>query len=91
MGQTLDKKSYTKYEFGGLSKVGGFNYISNNLDHGSGPYKIHKVVAYMPIKEHFVRKDASRKDARYNTNQTCSPSDVWTKSNRFLHVTVSLF
>jgi hypothetical protein len=91
VGKKLVQQQYTRYDFGGVKNVGGCKYVSNNIKNGSGPLKIHKIIAYQPLKEHFVRKDVSSKDARWNLNQTCSPEDVWTMSKRFLDITVSFF
>lgn len=91
IGRRLQKEDYKMYNFGGLKNAGGFKYVSKNLEAGSGPYHAHKIIAYQPLKEHFVRKDYSRGHARWNLNQTCSPSDVWNMSKRFLNITVSLF
>jgi hypothetical protein len=91
LGKKFKQANYTKYDFAGIKNVGGFKYIPKNLGDGAGPFGIHKIVAYQPLKEHFVRKDISRKSARWDTNQTCSPEDVWRKSKRFMDIIVSFF
>ncbi|SAM04336.1 hypothetical protein [Absidia glauca] len=86
LGKKIRKANYTKYDLSGIKNVGGFKYTSSNIGDGAGRFGIHKIIAYQPIKEHFVRKDGTRKSARWNTSQVCSPEDVWKKSKNFMNI-----
>ncbi|SAL96918.1 hypothetical protein [Absidia glauca] len=84
LGRNITLGKYDRYDFGGIKNAAGFRHITHDIENGSGKHHLHKVIAYQPIKEHFVRKDFRRASARWDINQTCSPSDVWQMSKKFV-------
>lgn len=88
-GPKLVQAQYEKYTFGGVKNVAGFRYLSKDIFEGLGIFKLHKLIGYQSLKEHFVKKGKVIIENRSSTNQIVSPSDVWERSKRFLGIMVS--
>ncbi|SAL96836.1 hypothetical protein [Absidia glauca] len=86
VGPNLAQAQYQRYNFGGIKNVGGCRYLAPDIFEGVGQFKIHKLIAYHTMKEHFIKKGKNRIGDRAGINQVLSPSDVWENSRRYIGI-----